>query len=93
MGIEASIPLMNLLHEEGPGLLLEQLHRHSLEIFIRLKPPGIPFLFGPKILHSTVLKHPQATFFLWVTDHVSHPYKTRDKIGVLYILIFMFLDR
>jgi len=27
-----------------------------------------------------------------VSDHVSHPYKTKDKITVLYILIFIFLD-
>jgi hypothetical protein len=28
-----------------------------------------------------------------VSDHISHPYKTRRKIIILYILIFMFLDR
>ena len=27
-----------------------------------------------------------------VKDQVSHPYKTTDKIIVLYILIFVFLD-
>ena len=27
-----------------------------------------------------------------VNDQVSHPYKTTDKIIVLYILIFKFLD-
>jgi len=27
-----------------------------------------------------------------VSDQVSHPYKTRDKIIVVYILIFIFLD-
>jgi hypothetical protein len=27
-----------------------------------------------------------------VTDRVLHPYKTTDKIIVLYILIFVFLD-
>jgi len=27
-----------------------------------------------------------------ITDHVLHPYRTRDKIIVSYILIFMFLD-
>jgi len=27
-----------------------------------------------------------------VSDQVSHPHKTKDKIIVLYILIFIFLD-
>jgi hypothetical protein len=27
-----------------------------------------------------------------VSDHVSHPYRTRGKIIVLHFLIFMFLD-
>jgi hypothetical protein len=31
-------------------------------------------------------------FSLNVRDQVSHPYRTKGKIIVLYILIFMFLD-
>jgi hypothetical protein len=27
-----------------------------------------------------------------VSDHVSHPYNTTDKIIVLYILMFIFVD-
>jgi hypothetical protein len=27
-----------------------------------------------------------------VCDHVSHPYKTTDKITVLYTLFFLFVD-
>jgi hypothetical protein len=30
---------------------------------------------------------------LYVSNQVSHPYKTTDKITVLYIIIFIFLDR
>jgi hypothetical protein len=35
----------------------------------------------------------RVVFFLKkIFDQVSHPYKTTDKIIVLYILIFIFLD-
>jgi hypothetical protein len=40
--------------------------------------------------HS-ILKHPQSMFSHNVTDYISRPYKTKCKIIVLYILIFMFL--
>jgi len=47
---------------------------------------------GPNILLSTLFSN---TFSLHsslnVSDQVSHPYKTTDKIIVLYILIFIFL--
>jgi hypothetical protein len=40
-----------------------------------------------------VLKHPQSIYSsLNVRDQVSHPYKTPNKIIVLYSLIFKFLD-
>jgi hypothetical protein len=35
MGIEAGISLMLKLMDQLPGLLLEQLHHHSLDIFIQ----------------------------------------------------------
>jgi len=38
-----------------------------------------------------ILKYPQPKFLFNVSDQVSHPYKT-DKIIVLYIVIFKFLD-
>ena len=50
-------------------------------------------LLSPNILLSTLFWN---TFSLRSSfsesDHVSHPYKTTDKITVLYILIFIFLD-
>jgi hypothetical protein len=39
-----------------------------------------------------ILKHPQPSSSLKVSDQVSHPYKTTGKIVVLYILIFKSLD-
>jgi hypothetical protein len=58
---------------------------------------SIPLLFGPSkaqisswaILSSNILSLRSS---LNVRDHVSHPYKTTDKIVVLYTLIFIFLD-
>jgi hypothetical protein len=46
-------------------------------------------LLGPNIFYSTLFSnslHP----ILIVTDYVSHPYKTTDKIIVLYIYVFIF---
>jgi hypothetical protein len=48
MGIDASIPLMNLLHEECPGPLLEPLHHRCLDSSIGLLPPGIPMCLAQK---------------------------------------------
>jgi hypothetical protein len=50
-------------------------------------------LFGPNILLSTLFSNtlsPCSSFN--VRDQVSHPYRTKGKIILLYILIFMFLD-
>jgi len=46
-------------------------------------------LFGPNILLSTLFSNTLSLrSSLNVSDQVSHPYKTTDKIWVLYILIF-----
>jgi hypothetical protein len=45
------------------------------------------------ILHHLVFKHLQYCSAHNVRDQVSHPYKTRGNIIVLYILIFKFFDR
>ena len=58
-----------------------------------LHSPVISSLLGPNILLITIFSN--ALSFLSslnVSDQVSHPYKTTDKIIVLCILIFKFLD-
>ena len=50
-------------------------------------------LLGPNILPSTLFSdNLSRCFSINVTDQVSYPYKTKDKIIVLYILNFVFLD-
>jgi len=49
---------------------------------------GTSSLLGPSIL----LKHPQPSSSLNVSDQDSHPHTTTCNIIVLYILIFKFLD-
>ena len=47
------------------------------------------------LLHSPVISSLSTLnlrSFLSVSDQVSHPYKTTDKITVLYILVLIFLD-
>ena len=57
-----------------------------------LHSPVTSSLLGPNILLNTMFSNTLS--FLSsrnVNDQVSHPYETRDKIIVLYILIFKFL--
>jgi hypothetical protein len=59
-----------------------------------LQSPVTSYLFGPNIFLSTLFSNTLSLCFsLNVRDQVSHPYSTTAKIIVLYILIFMFLDR
>jgi hypothetical protein len=46
----------------------------------------------PPFMSKCSPQHPVLCFLLSVGDHVTHPYKTRGKIIVLFILIFMFLQ-
>jgi hypothetical protein len=56
-------------------------------------PPLTSFLLGPNILLKTLFSNTLSLCsYLNVSDQVSHPYRTTDKIRVLYILIFEFLD-
>jgi len=50
------------------------------------------FLLGPNILYNTLFSNNLSLHSsLIVSDQVLRPYKTTDKIIVLYILIFQFL--
>jgi hypothetical protein len=52
-----------------------------------------PFPLKPKHLLSTLLSDTlSTTSSLHLTDQVSHPYTVTEKIAVLYILMFIFLD-
>jgi hypothetical protein len=44
-------------------------------------------------LVPNIFKHPQSVFTPTISDQVSCPYKTADKIIVLYILVFTCLTR
>jgi hypothetical protein len=58
-----------------------------------LHSPVTSSIFVPNILPSTLFSNTlRLRSSLNVSDQVSHPYKTRGKITVLYILNFMYLD-
>ena len=59
-----------------------------------LNSPGTSSLLGPNILLSTLFSNSLSLRSSHaIGDPVSHPYKTRGKIILLYILNFIFLDR
>jgi hypothetical protein len=55
-----------------------------LSLFIPLWPKYSPM--------RLVLKHPHVCCYLNLRDQVSHPYRTTNKIIIVYILTFTFLD-
>jgi hypothetical protein len=58
-----------------------------------LQSPITSSLLGPNILLSTLFSNAfNLCSSVNVRDQVSHPYRSTDKIIVLCILIFMFLD-
>jgi hypothetical protein len=61
----------------------------SPSLRICLHSPVTISLLGPNSLLSTLFSLRTS---LNLSDQVSHPYKTRGNIIVLYILIFTFLD-
>jgi len=58
-----------------------------------LHSPVTSFLLGPNILRSTQFSNTLSLHSsLDVSDQISHPYKTTEKIMVVYILMFICLD-
>ena len=71
----------------------EQYRSLSSSLCSSLHSPVTSSLLGPNILLNTLLSSTlNLHSSLNVSDQVSHPYKTTDKIIVLYIFIFKFLD-
>jgi hypothetical protein len=59
-----------------------------------MQPSPASHHFLPLILHRTLFLHTVSLCSsLSVTDHISHTFKTTNKLFVLLILIFKFLDR
>jgi hypothetical protein len=75
------------------NILGEEYKQWSSPLCSFLHSPFASSPFGPNILVSTMFSN---TLSLRsspnVRDKVSHPYRTTDKIIVLYILIFKFFD-
>jgi hypothetical protein len=64
-----------------------------VELLVMQFSPVTTSLFGPNILLSALFSNTLSLFSsLNVLDKVSHPYKTKHKIVVLFILIFKFFD-
>ena len=71
----------------------EQYRSLSSSLCSFLHYPVTSSLLGPNILLNTLFSNTlNLRSSLNISDQVSHPYKTKGKITVLYILIFKFLD-
>ena len=75
-------------------ILDEEYRSVSSSLCSILHSPVTSSLLGPNILLSTLFSNTLSLrSSLNVSDQVSHPYKRTGKIIVLYILIFVFLDK
>jgi hypothetical protein len=74
-------------------LILEEYRSFSSSLFSFLYSPVTSSLLGPSILLSTLFSNTYSLrSSLRVSDQVLNPYKTTNRIIVMYILIFKFLD-
>jgi len=67
-----------------------------MRITIHQDPPKLPCYLNPLkpkySPHHPILDTLSLRSSFYVSDQVSHPYKTTDKIKVLYNLTFIFLN-
>jgi len=57
---------------------------------VQFSPSSCYFPLRSKYSQNSVAKHPQAVLFLRVRDQDSHPFKTKGKVVILYILTLSF---
>ena len=82
-----------ILHFITRTILGEEYKSFSSSLCILLYSSVTSSLLGPNILLNTMFSNTLSFVSSRnVSDQVSHPYKTIDKIIVLYILIFKFFD-
>ena len=91
--IRATCPAHLILDLITRTILSEEYRSLSSSLYSFLHSPVISSLLDPNILLDTLFSNILSLrSSLSINDKVSHPYKTTDKIRVLYILIFKFLD-
>jgi hypothetical protein len=72
-------------------ILFEMYALCSVSLRCFLQRPVLSSLFGKNILLSTLFSNILSLCpIVNITERVSNPYRTRDKIIVYYILIFTF---
>jgi len=67
-------------------------YRLSPSLCSFLHSPVTSSLVGPNKFLTSFLKKPSAYVPPSMRDQVSHPYKSKGKFVVMYILIFIFLN-
>ena len=91
--IRATCPAHLILDFITRTILGEEYRSLSSSLCSLLHSPVTSFLLGQNILLNTIFSYTLSFLSsLNVSDHVSHPYKAKGKIILLYILIFKFLD-
>ena len=86
----AHLVLLDLIMQT---ILGEECRSLSSSLCSFLHSPLNLFLLGPNILHSTLFPNTlNLRLSLYLSEHVSHPYKTTGKIITLYFLTFKCLD-
>ena len=90
--IRATYPTHLILDLITRTILGEECRSLSSSLCSFLHSPLTSSLLGPNILLSTLFSDTLSLSFSYVSEQVSHPYKTTRKIIGLCILIFIFWD-